>query len=125
MVRVPRFPRANLSKPGGGAGEASGSNGATGSEPFVTVTVHHDAVCSLLTPRQIDILVRLAHGDSNEVIARRLGLSKTTVKNYISTLLGKLEAQTRTQAVMAALQHGWITLDATETGLHHTGAHGD
>ncbi len=58
------------------------------------------AVRSLgLSPRELDILDRLAAGESNKEIARRLGISPNTVKTHIARVYEKLAVQRRVQAV--------------------------
>jgi pimeloyl-ACP methyl ester carboxylesterase/DNA-binding CsgD family transcriptional regulator len=59
-----------------------------------------------LTPREREVLALLAEGLANKAIARRLELSPKTVRNYVSTVLGKLGAATRTEAVSIALRAG-------------------
>ena len=63
-----------------------------------------------LTPRETDVLRSLALGQSNKAIARDLGISEATVKIHISNLLQKLDAKGRTDAVLIALQKGYIRL---------------
>ncbi len=70
-----------------------------------------EEVFSPLTPREIEILDRVARGDSNKEIARTLGISDQTVKNHVTSILRKLAVNDRTQAVIYALRHGWITVD--------------
>ena len=65
---------------------------------------------SPLTPREIEILDRVAQGNSNKEIAYGLGISDQTVKNHITSILRKLAVNDRTQAVIYALRHGWIRL---------------
>ena len=61
------------------------------------------AVRSLgLSPRELDILDRLAAGESNKEIARRLGISPNTVKTHIARVYDKLAVQRRVQAVEKA-----------------------
>jgi two-component system, NarL family, response regulator DevR len=56
-----------------------------------------------LTPKEEQVLGLVAQGLTNRQIAERLGVAEKTVKNYVSTLLSKLGAESRTQAaVMAA-----------------------
>lgn len=74
-------------------------------------------VFSPLTPREIEILDNVARGNSNKEIASNLGISDQTVKNHITSILRKLQVNDRTQAVIYALRHGWISLD---DGLSHT-----
>jgi DNA-binding NarL/FixJ family response regulator len=73
-----------------------------------------DGVFSPLTRREIEILEYVAQGNSNKEIAYQLGISDQTVKNHITSILRKLAVNDRTQAVIFALRHGWITLDDPE-----------
>jgi DNA-binding NarL/FixJ family response regulator len=59
-----------------------------------------------LTPRERDILSRLAAGDSNPQIARRLGLSDKTVRNQLSVVFTKLGVAGRVQAALLARDAG-------------------
>jgi len=68
-------------------------------------------VFSPLTPREVEILDSVAHGNSNKEIARLLNISDQTVKNHITSILRKLAVNDRTQAVIYALRHGWIKLN--------------
>lgn len=57
---------------------------------------------ALLTPRELDVLAAIADGDTNKVIARRLGISLHTVKFHVESLFRKLGARTRTEALAKA-----------------------
>jgi len=59
-----------------------------------------------LTERERDILERLAHGDGNQVIAQRFGLSDKTVRNHVSSILNKLQVADRGQAIVRARDAG-------------------
>lgn len=59
-----------------------------------------------LSERERDILRLLAHGQSNAGIAEVLHLSEGTVRNYVSSILVKLDVADRTQAAILALRHG-------------------
>ncbi len=61
-----------------------------------------------LTPREFDVLALIAEGASNKAIARRLGISVHTVKFHIASLLDKLDAEGRTEAVALAARMGAI-----------------
>jgi DNA-binding CsgD family transcriptional regulator len=61
-----------------------------------------------LTPRELDVLALIAEGASNKAIARRLGISVHTVKFHIASLLDKLDAEGRTEAVTQAARIGAI-----------------
>jgi DNA-binding NarL/FixJ family response regulator len=61
-----------------------------------------------LSERETDIIRRLAQGMSNREVADDLALAEGTVKNYVSTILGKLHAANRVQAINLARQHKLI-----------------
>jgi DNA-binding NarL/FixJ family response regulator len=63
-----------------------------------------------LTPRELEVLTAMADGASNKAIARRLGISVHTVKFHVAAILEKLDADTRTEAVMKAAQLGIVML---------------
>jgi len=63
-----------------------------------------------LTPRELEVLGLLAEGLPNKAIARRLGISDHTVKFHVNAVLGKLGAQSRTEAVVRATRLGLILL---------------
>jgi DNA-binding CsgD family transcriptional regulator len=63
-----------------------------------------------LTPRELDVLVLLAEGASNKAIARRLGISVHTAKFHVGSILDKLDATGRTDAVAHAARRGVINL---------------
>ena len=64
-----------------------------------------------LTPRELDVLRLVARGLSNQEIARQLMLGETTVRTHVSSILGKLQLASRTQAALYALREGHATLD--------------
>jgi DNA-binding CsgD family transcriptional regulator len=63
-----------------------------------------------LTGRERDVLALLALGARNRTIAQRLGISEHTVKFHLASILGKLGASTRTQAVREAMRRGLVTM---------------
>ena len=65
---------------------------------------------AILTPRELEVLALLAEGASNKVIARRLGISVHTAKFHVGSLLDKLDAIGRTDAVAHAARLGVIRL---------------
>ncbi len=64
-----------------------------------------------LTEREMDVLILLAQGKTNKEIAAALMITERTVKFHISSILGKLGAGNRTEAVTIAVQKGLISLD--------------
>jgi PAS domain S-box-containing protein len=61
-----------------------------------------------LTPRQAEVLHRLAAGDSTDQIATRLGISRQTVRNHVRDLLQRLGVHSRLEAVVAARERGLL-----------------
>jgi DNA-binding CsgD family transcriptional regulator len=76
---------------------------ATAPEPVIDGEV-------LLTPRELEVLALLAEGASNKTIARRLGISVHTAKFHVGSLLDKLDAVGRTDALAHAARLGVINL---------------
>jgi DNA-binding NarL/FixJ family response regulator len=65
---------------------------------------------SPLTLRETEVLNCIARGNSNKQIAVELSISEQTIKNHITSILRKLDANARTQAVVTAIKRGLITL---------------
>jgi DNA-binding NarL/FixJ family response regulator len=63
-----------------------------------------------LTSREIAILDSIARGNSNKEIGVELVISDQTVKNHITNILRKLNANDRTQAVITGIRNGWISI---------------
>jgi DNA-binding NarL/FixJ family response regulator len=61
-----------------------------------------------LTGRQLDVLALLADGRSTREIAQTLGISITTVRNHVASLMRTLGAHTRLEAVMMASRAGLV-----------------
>jgi DNA-binding NarL/FixJ family response regulator len=63
-----------------------------------------------LTVREIDVLKLIAEGRTNRSIAAELGITEYTVKFHVNSILGKLSAESRTEAAMKAVRRGIIPL---------------
>src|SRR5262249_50030244 len=63
-----------------------------------------------LTPRELDVLALMAEGASNKAIAKQLGISVHTAKFHVGSILDKLDATGRTDAVAHAARRGVIHL---------------
>jgi DNA-binding NarL/FixJ family response regulator len=63
-----------------------------------------------LTARENEVLQLLARGLTNRAIAHELGITQHTVKFHVNAIMGKLDAQSRTEAVVRASQLGMIVL---------------
>ena len=63
---------------------------------------------SPLTERETDVLRSARAGGTVADIARELHLSEGTVRNHLSSAIGKTGARTRAEAVRLALDNGWL-----------------
>lgn len=63
-----------------------------------------------LTPREIQVLAMLAEGHGNKTIAWKLGISEHTAKFHVASILSKLDAGTRTEAVTLGIRRGLILI---------------
>jgi two-component system, NarL family, response regulator DegU len=70
-----------------------------------------EAFLSPLTPREMEILKYIGQGFLNKQIAAELGISEQTIKNHVTSILRKLNANARTEAVVLALKQGLITIN--------------
>lgn len=68
-----------------------------------------------LTRREEEVLRLMGRGDCNKLIARSLGISLGTVKSHVKAVLDKLNAGTRTRAVVIAAQRGLIGSEPPES----------
>ncbi len=65
---------------------------------------------SLVTPRELEVLNLLAQGLQNKEIADKLAITQRTVKFHVTSILSKLEAGNRTEAVSIAVRKGLIEI---------------
>ena len=73
-------------------------------------TPPHADGAPVLTPREREVLAAMADGAPNKVIARRLGISFHTAKFHVASILTKLDADTRTEALARAARMGLVML---------------
>jgi DNA-binding NarL/FixJ family response regulator len=64
-----------------------------------------------LTQRELEVLKLAAKGMSNRDIAGELGVGLRTVKGHLEIIFGKMGVKSRTEAVLEALKHGWVSLE--------------
>jgi len=70
-----------------------------------------DNIVVSLTARETQILNYIADGNSNKQIASILQISEQTIKNHVSNILRKLNANDRAHAVFLAIRYGWISAE--------------
>ena len=80
-------------------------------------TQARDAADLGLSPRQGEVLRMLIEGKPNKLISRELEMSESTVKTHLAAIFRKLDANTRTQAVVAAARLGLRLLPTTSVPL--------
>lgn len=68
----------------------------------------NDVLVEHLTPRELEVLRMMGSGGSNKEIAEELHISENTVKFHVASILGKLNAGSRTEAVARGLRTGLI-----------------
>lgn len=78
--------------------------------PEVAAQLADHAADDALTPREVEVLLLIAGGNSNKAIADKLSITDETVKGHVSNVLSKLGANDRTHAVTLGLKRGIIQL---------------
>ena len=68
-----------------------------------------------LTDRELDVLRLAAKGFTNKAIGMQLGISDRTVQGHLAHIFDKMQATSRTEAVMRAVSLGWISQTASQT----------
>jgi DNA-binding NarL/FixJ family response regulator len=86
-------------------GQVFGSSQDEGLEP-----AEDDQPAALLTARELQVLALLAEGASNKVIARALGITPHTAKFHVASIVAKLGASGRTDAVAKAMRLGLVMI---------------
>jgi DNA-binding CsgD family transcriptional regulator len=76
--------------------------------PAMVIRVDPAVLAERLTPRERDVLVGLADGLDNRTIASKLGVEYTTVRGYVRSLMEKLGARSRVDAVGIAYRTGLV-----------------
>lgn len=84
---------------------------AVGSQLLHATASHASPTHDELTPREREVLRRLALGLSNKEIADALCISEETVKTHVGSVLAKLQVENRAQAIVQALRRGLVTLE--------------
>lgn len=107
---APSMTRALLENRLLGARSGGAGGGAAGSTAPAPPAEHAPALASL-SVREREVLTALVRGASNAQIAKDLWISEATVKTHISSVLGKVGAASRVQAVVFAYESGFVRPD--------------
>ena len=76
-----------------------------------------EKVAAPMTQRELQILGCIANGGSNKRVAHLLGISEQTIKNHVSAILRKLNANDRAHAVAMAIRNQWVSVHENELAL--------
>ena len=96
-------PRARIERLGGRLEAGLGSGGSFRTHIAFEVVAPAD-----LTPREMDVIQLLVEGLSSKEIAQRLAIATTTVNYHLENIYDKLGVNSRTEAAITALRHGWV-----------------
>jgi two-component system, NarL family, response regulator YdfI len=80
------------------------------STPVAASFASPPAETAVLTPRELEVLRMMAEGEANKRIAWKLGISEHTAKFHVASILTKLNAASRAEAVAIGLRKGMILL---------------
>jgi DNA-binding NarL/FixJ family response regulator len=72
------------------------------------------AVVEPLTDRELEVLSLAARGYTNKAIGKQLGISDRTVQGHLAHIFDKMNATSRTEAVMRAVSLGWVSQSSTD-----------
>ncbi|WP_263359112.1 response regulator [Acidicapsa ligni] len=78
--------------------------------PDIALQIAEHAADDAVSPRELDVLRGVSKGKANKIIAADLNISEHTVKNHIKSILSKLGASDRTDAVVIAIRRGYIEM---------------
>ncbi len=94
------FPKSILLQASAGKAQLDGAETSDQHDVFPLV--------EMLSSRELEVLTLIASGDSNKTIAEKLFISVSAVKKHTSNIFSKLNVNSRTQAIVAARQHGLL-----------------
>lgn len=89
--------------------------------PVLIATLADTRQVEPLSERELAVVRGVARGWSNREIGRALAISERTVQGHLANVFGKLQVNSRTEVVTAALQQGLIRLDETPSELDKPG----
>lgn len=69
-----------------------------------------------ITNRELEVLVEVAKGQTNEKAGHNLGIAARTVRKHMYSIMIKLDCHNRTDAVVRAFAEGWITFEVSPNG---------
>jgi DNA-binding NarL/FixJ family response regulator len=67
-----------------------------------------------LTPREREVLTRLARGESTQALAKAMGVTRSTARSHVQSVLSKLNVHSQREAVIEAARHGLVSVETGE-----------
>ncbi|MFC4910300.1 response regulator [Actinomadura gamaensis] len=71
-------------------------------------------VARFLTPREREVLTRLARGESTQALAKAMGVTRSTARSHVQSVLSKLGVHSQREAVIEAARHGLVSVETGE-----------
>ncbi|MQY06918.1 LuxR C-terminal-related transcriptional regulator [Actinomadura macrotermitis] len=71
-------------------------------------------VARFLTPREREVLTRLARGESTQALAKSMGVTRSTARSHVQSVLSKLGVHSQREAVIEAARHGLVSVETGE-----------
>lgn len=71
-------------------------------------------VAQFLTPREREVLTRLARGESTTALAKAMGVTRSTARSHVQSVLTKLGVHSQREAVIEAARHGLVSVETGE-----------
>ncbi|WP_396447796.1 response regulator transcription factor [Actinomadura sp.] len=71
-------------------------------------------IAQFLTPREREVLTRLARGESTQALAKTMGVTRSTARSHVQSVLSKLGVHSQREAVIEAARHGLVSVETGE-----------
>jgi DNA-binding NarL/FixJ family response regulator len=75
-------------------------------------------VAQFLTPREREVLTRLARGESTAALAKAMGITRSTARSHVQNVLTKLGVHSQREAVIEAARNGLVSVETGEWLVH-------
>ncbi|MCP2335069.1 response regulator [Actinomadura rupiterrae] len=85
-----------------------------GARPGVPGRTQAQRVARFLTPREREVLTRLARGESTQTLAKAMGVTRSTARSHVQSVLSKLGVHSQREAVIEAARHGLVSVETGE-----------
>jgi two-component system, NarL family, nitrate/nitrite response regulator NarL len=96
------------------AGEVVVDQGARRAGGDVHPRGQAQTLARFLTPREREVLTRLTRGESTQALAKAMGVTRSTARSHIQSVLSKLGVHSQREAVIEAARHGLVSVETGE-----------